>query len=50
MRTIIRALKDDYESGKITLHEAAVSFCKAGWDNFVDEKASFERMRDWKWG
>lgn len=34
----------DFESGKITLHEAAQEFCRLGWTNFVDEKAAIRYM------
>lgn len=44
IKTIIESVRDDYNDGKITLREAAIRFCKAGWDNFIDEKATAERI------
>ena len=36
----------EYAAGLITLHDAACEFCKAGWDNYVDERSTMERFRE----
>ena len=36
----------DYVAGVIDLQEAARQFCKCGWDNFIDEKATMKRFQE----
>lgn len=35
--SIIGSLKEDVESGKITIRQAAEELCEAGWMNYIDE-------------
>ncbi len=34
IKTILESLKEDVDSGKISIREAAVELYKAGWTNF----------------
>ena len=43
--TILESLKADVDAGKITLHDAAIELCKAGWLNFVDIESTRELLR-----
>ena len=36
VRTVSQSVKDDYESGKITIRETAIRLHKAGWTNYID--------------
>lgn len=44
VKTLDKSIAEDYNNGKITLHEAARQFCLAGWTNFVDEDAALKFM------
>lgn len=37
IKGILESLRDDVQSGTLTLHQAAEALHKAGWLNFVDE-------------
>lgn len=40
VKTILESLKDDVESEKISIREAAAELHKAGWTNFIDIDAT----------
>ncbi len=40
IKTILESLKEDVDSGKISIREAAVELHKAGWTNFIDTDAT----------
>ena len=42
------SIRDRFESGQITLKEAAREFCRLGWTNFVDEEAAMRYMNNCK--
>lgn len=44
--TVDESLYWEYVAGLITLHDAACEFCKAGWDNYVDERATMQRFHN----
>lgn len=37
VKSILESLRDDVQSGVLTLHQAAEELYKAGWSNFIDE-------------
>lgn len=41
---IIESLRRRVQFGEITIYGAAVEFARSGWDNFVDEKSTRERL------
>ncbi len=43
-RTANYTIRRDFEAGKITLEEAAREFCRLGWTNFVDVRATIRYM------
>jgi hypothetical protein len=44
MKNIIQSIADDYTAGKTTIRQAAERFHRAGFDNYVDERATRERI------
>lgn len=44
MKNIIQTVADDYKAGKITIRQAAERFHVAGFDNYVDERATRARI------
>lgn len=44
MKNLIQTVADDYTAGKITIRQAAERFHVAGFDNYVDEKATRARI------
>ncbi len=40
IKNILESLRKRFESGKITLSEAAIELHKAGWTNFIDIEAT----------
>ena len=45
VKTILESLKEDVESGKISIREAAVELHKAGWTNFIDIDTTRELLK-----
>ena len=39
--SILTSLRNDIEEGHITIRQAAVELCEAGWMNFVDEERAW---------
>ena len=48
IKTLDQSIRERYEAGKITLREAAIALCKAGWDNFIDEEKTAKRLGVWQ--
>lgn len=48
MKTLPQKLKEQLESGRITLHEAAREMHKAGFFNFVDEDGTRRFLANFK--
>lgn len=46
--TTPQSIKMRFEAGKITLREAAIEFCRAGFSTFVDERLAKEYIEDTK--
>ena len=44
MKNIIQTVADDYTAGKITIRQAAERFHAAGFDTYVDERATRARI------
>ena len=44
MKNIIQSIADDYTAGKTTIRQAAERFHAAGFDNYVDERATRARI------
>jgi hypothetical protein len=44
MRTLIQKIADDYTAGKTTIRQAAEAFHAAGFDTYVDERATRARI------
>ena len=44
MKNVIQAVADDYKAGKITIRQAAERFHVAGFDNYIDERATRARI------
>ena len=44
-KTILESLKEDVESGKMSIREAAVELHKAGWTNFIDIDATRKLLK-----
>ena len=40
VKGILESLRDEMQSGTLTLHQAAEELYTAGWSNFVDEDLS----------
>ena len=40
MKNILQSLKENVESGKITLREAAIKLHETGWISFIDEETT----------
>jgi hypothetical protein len=45
IKNILDSLRVDVLAGRLTLHEAAVELCHAGWTNFVDEETARRLLR-----
>lgn len=45
IKNILDSLRVDVSAGRLTLHEAAVELCRAGWTNFVDEETARRLLR-----
>lgn len=40
IKNILDSLRVDVSTGRLTLHEAAVELCRAGWSNVIDEETA----------
>lgn len=45
IKNILDSLRVDVSVGRLTLHEAAVELCRAGWTNVVDEEKARRLLR-----
>lgn len=45
IKNILDSLRVDVLAGRLTLREAAVELCRAGWTNFVDEETARRLLR-----
>lgn len=45
IKNILDSLRVDVLAGRLTLREAAVELCRAGWMNFVDEETARRLLR-----
>ena len=45
IKNILDSLRGDVLAGRLTLREAAVELCRAGWTNFVDEETARRLLR-----
>lgn len=45
IKNILDSLRVDVLAGRLTLREAAVELCRAGWSNFVDEETARRMLR-----
>lgn len=45
IKNIMDSLRDDVLAGRLTLYEAAVELCRAGWSNFVDVETTRRLLR-----
>lgn len=45
IKNILDSLRVDVLAGRLTLREATVELCRAGWTNFVDEETALRLLR-----
>lgn len=45
IKNILDSLRVDVLAGRLTLREAAVELCRAGWTNFIDEETALRLLR-----
>ena len=45
IKNILDSLRVDVLAGRLTLREAAVELCRAGWTNFGDEETARRLLR-----
>lgn len=45
IKNILDSLRGDVLAGRLTLREAAVELCRAGWTSFVDEETARRLLR-----
>lgn len=45
INNILNLLEEKVENGEITIREAAIKLCKAGWTNFIDIDATKKLLK-----